>query len=208
MSRGKPSMMIPFLFNNCKMLFWMSLSRLSFVTISPVVIASLMAKFSVNGLGSDSASVLRFLPMLLRIERSEKNVWALKLNNKPYVTPSRIHSNSFHAQCCFITSRTTDYKYHLRYDRRKSLRRRWRPLVYCFHLDDFLTDVSVHFRASFNWRLDDIWRRCDYNIIFWFTLTWCSINADNTTRNIINAISDSGYTIEDGFLVFLCLKDV
>lgn len=88
-------MMIPFLFSNCRMLLWMSLSRLSFVTISPAVIASLMAKFSVNGLGSDSASVLKFLPMLLRVESFSRTVHDSKFKCKPYVTPTGVHSDSF-----------------------------------------------------------------------------------------------------------------
>lgn len=64
MSLGKPSIMIPFLFINCRMLVRMSLSRLSFDTISPFPIASLIAKFSDSGFGSDSARFRKVLPML------------------------------------------------------------------------------------------------------------------------------------------------
>lgn len=46
----------------------MSLSKLSFDTISPAVNASLMAKFSVNGFASDSANDLNDLPILLNYE--------------------------------------------------------------------------------------------------------------------------------------------
>lgn len=56
--------MIPFLSINCDKLLSMSFSRDDLDTISPAVIASLTAKFSVFGFGSDSAIARRDLPML------------------------------------------------------------------------------------------------------------------------------------------------
>lgn len=112
MSRGKPSMMIPFLFNSCSTLLWISLSRLSFVTISPVVIASLMAKFSVKGFGSDSASDRKLLPMLeqkfgrLRFEPNKN--WANKTKNlASNLNPARLSLKFFSSHTIKLNPKLT-----------------------------------------------------------------------------------------------------
>lgn len=128
---------------------------------------------------------------------------------QPDVTPSRVHSDGFHAQLRFVTARAANYEYHLRKLRDIA---RHRPLIYRFDFDDVLADVSVHFRARFNWRLNGIGRRCDCNNILCFTLTGRCVNADNTTGNIVNAklpaMPDARHSVQHGLLVLVRLQNV